>query len=40
MPIVMLWVYIVANLWKLVFTDFDAAQLFIFHNQYVGDPRA
>ncbi len=40
MPIVMLWVYIFANLWKLVFTDFDSAQLFIFHNQYVGDPRA
>jgi biotin carboxylase len=37
MPIVMLWVYIFANLWKLVFTDFDSAQLFIFHNQYV-DP--
>ncbi len=39
MPIVMLWVYIFANLWKLVFTDFDSAQLFIFHNQYVGDSR-
>ena len=39
MPIIMLWVYIFANLWKLVFTDFDSAQLFIFHNQYVGDPR-
>jgi len=35
----MLWVYILANLWKLIFTDFDSAQLFIFHNQYVGDPR-
>ena len=39
MPIIMLWVYIFANLWKLVFTDFDSAQLFIFHNQYVGDPQ-
>ncbi len=39
MPIVMLWVYIFANLWKLIFTDFDSAQLFIFHNQYVEDPR-
>lgn len=35
LPIVMLWVYIFANLWKLVFTRFDSAQLFIFHNQYV-----
>ena len=40
LPIVMLWFYILVNLWKLVFTDFDSAQLFIFHNQYVGDPRA
>ncbi|MCX6093225.1 MAG: ATP-grasp domain-containing protein [Candidatus Bipolaricaulota bacterium] len=39
MPIVMLWVYIFANLWKLIFTDFDSVQLFIFHNQYVEDPR-
>lgn len=35
MPIVMLWVYILTNLYKLVFTDFDPSQLFIFHNQYV-----
>jgi carbamoylphosphate synthase large subunit len=35
LPIVMLWVYIVTNLYKLVFTSFDSAQLFIFHNQYV-----
>jgi carbamoylphosphate synthase large subunit len=35
LPIVMLWVYILANLWKLVFTSFDSGQLFIFHNQYV-----
>jgi len=35
MPIVMIWVYILTNLYKLVFTDFDSAQLFIFHNQYV-----
>ena len=34
MPIVMLWVYIFANIWKLVFTKFDSAQLFIYHNQY------
>lgn len=38
MPIVMLWVYIVVNLWKLVFTKFDSAQLFIYHNQYVAPP--
>ncbi len=36
MPIVMLWVYIFANLWKLLFTRFDSAQLFIYHNQYVA----
>jgi biotin carboxylase len=40
LPIVMLWVYILANLWKLVFTNFDSAQLFIFHNQYVDRGRA
>jgi hypothetical protein len=34
----MLWVYILANLWKLVFTSFDSAQLFLFHNQYVERP--
>lgn len=38
LPIVMLWVYILANLWKLVFTSFDSAQLFLFHNQYVERP--
>ncbi len=38
-PIVMLWIYILANLWKLVFTKFDSAQLFIFHNQYVDRDR-
>jgi hypothetical protein len=37
LPIVMLWVYIFANLYKLVFTSFDSAQLFIYHNQYVAD---
>ncbi len=35
MPIVMLWVYILTNLYKLVFTSFDSAQLFLYHNQYV-----
>jgi biotin carboxylase len=40
MPIVILWVYIFANLWKLVFTNFDSAQLFIYHNQYVDHGRA
>ena len=40
MPIVMLWVYILTNLYKLVFTNFDSAQLFIFHNQYVDHGRA
>ncbi len=39
MPIVMIWVYILTNLYKLVFTDFDSAQLFIFHNQYVEQKR-
>lgn len=38
MPNVMVWVYIFANLYKLVFTEFDSAQLFIFHNQYVEPP--
>jgi predicted ATP-grasp superfamily ATP-dependent carboligase len=35
MPNIMIWVYIVTNFYKLVFTNFDSAQLFIFHNQYV-----
>jgi len=39
MPIVMVWFYILTNLYKLVFTDFDSAQLFIFHNQYVERKR-
>jgi hypothetical protein len=38
LPIVMLWVYIFANLWKLVFTSFDSAQLFLSHNQYAERP--
>jgi biotin carboxylase len=37
MPNIMIWVYIVTNCYKLIFTDFDSAQLFIFHNQYTGD---
>ena len=35
MPIAMIWFYILTNCYKLIFTDFDSAQLFIFHNQYV-----
>ena len=35
MPNIMIWVYITTNFYKLVFTKFDTAQLFIFHNQYV-----
>ena len=35
MPNIMVWVYILANLYKLVFTDFDPAQLFVFYDQYV-----
>jgi predicted ATP-grasp superfamily ATP-dependent carboligase len=35
MPNIMIWVYILTNCYKLIFTDFDSAQLFIFHNQYV-----
>jgi len=38
MPNIMIWVYILTNCYKLVFTDFDSAQLFIFHNQYIDDP--
>jgi len=38
MPIVMIWTYIFTNLYKLVFTNFDSAQLFLFHNMYVDDP--
>jgi len=38
MPNVMIWVYILTNCYKLIFTDFDSAQLFIFHNQYVELP--
>jgi biotin carboxylase len=35
MPNIMVWVYILTNCYKLIFTDFDSAQLFIFHNAYV-----
>jgi biotin carboxylase len=35
MPNIMVWVYILTNCYKLVFTDFDSAQLFIFHNAYI-----
>jgi len=35
MPNTMIWVYILTNCYKLIFTDFDSAQLFIFHNAYV-----
>ncbi len=35
MPNIMIWVYILTNCYKLIFTNFDSAQLFIFHNQYV-----
>ena len=35
MPNIMIWIYILTNCYKLVFTDFDSAQLFIFHNAYV-----
>jgi len=35
MPIIMVWIYIITNCYKLIFTDFDSAQLFIYHNQYV-----
>ncbi len=38
MPNIMVWVYILTNCYKLIFTDFDSAQLFIFHNQYVEEP--
>ena len=34
-PNVMVWVYILTNCYKLIFTDFDSEQLFIFHNAYV-----
>jgi len=40
MPNIMIWVYIVTNCYKLIFTDFDSAQLFIFHNQYVEPQEA
>ena len=36
MPNIMIWIYILTNCYKLVFTSFDSAQLFIFHNQYLG----
>ena len=35
MPNIMIWFYIITNCYKLIFTNFDSAQLFIFHNQYV-----
>ena len=34
-PNIMIWIYILTNCYKLIFTNFDSAQLFIFHNQYV-----
>jgi len=37
-PNIMIWVYIATNFYKLIFTKFDSAQLFIFHNQYVEKP--
>jgi len=37
MPNIMVWVYILTNCYKLIFTDFDSEQLFIFHNAYVED---
>lgn len=40
MPIIMIWVYIMTNLYKLIFTNFDSGQLFIIHNQYVERPKA
>ncbi len=35
LPNIMVWVYILTNCYKLVFTDFDSEQLFIFHNAYI-----
>ena len=35
MPNIMVWVYILTNCYKLIFTDFDSEQLFIFHNAYI-----
>lgn len=35
LPNVMVWVYIVTNFYKVIFTRLDSAQLFIYHNQYV-----
>jgi len=35
MPNIMVWVYILTNCYKLIFTDFDSAQLFIYHNAYI-----
>ncbi len=37
MPNIMIWFYILTNCYKLIFTNFDSAQLFIFHNQYVEE---
>ena len=38
LPNIMIWVYILTNCYKLIFTKFDSAQLFIFHNQYLEHP--
>jgi len=35
MPNIMIWIYILTNCYKLVFTNFESAQLFMFHNLYV-----
>ncbi|MBN1859369.1 ATP-grasp domain-containing protein [Candidatus Bipolaricaulota bacterium] len=35
MPLVVLWVYILSNVYKLALTSFDPTQLLMYHNMYV-----
>ncbi len=35
MPLVVLWVYILTNVYKLALTSFDPTQLLMYHNMYV-----
>lgn len=35
MPVVVLWVYILSNVYKLALTSFDPTQLLMYHNMYV-----
>ena len=35
MPLLVLWIYILTNVYKLALTSFDPTQLLMYHNMYV-----